>query len=321
MSNDSVNPLRKVQREVCRSLSKIGLTSTRTNYFGLPLTVPLIHGTGRQLIVPDEYWMSRCLKRFLAMKKGAVLDIGVNVGLYLVKLRALDGERPYVGFEPNPFCNYYVQELIRLNRFANARVLPVALSAENKVGKLLAGSRDDSGASILEDVRTGTDTSFSVDTLFWRGDDLVAQLGLAEGVGIVKIDVEGAESYVIAGLADTIRAHRPLMYCEIGAPFANTSPDRQQAAKNLWAMLSDLNYRVLGVSWDASLHVLKAPTELDKPYSGEYILAHADDLASLMMAFEAERGIPISKHEDTAASRSDPGSDQANDYRNTSRNS
>ena len=234
MANDPVNPLRKVQREVCRSLSKIGLKSTRTNYFGLPLTVPLIYGTGRQLIVPDEFWMSRCLKQFLALKKGAVLDIGVNVGLYLVKLRALDATRPYVGFEPNPFCNYYVQELIRLNGFANARVLPVALSAENKVGKLLAGSRDDSGASILEDIKAGKDISFSVDTLFWRGDDLVSRLNLGDGVGVMKIDVEGAESYVISGLAATIRANRPIMYCEIAAPGVDSSPERQQAADNLW---------------------------------------------------------------------------------------
>lgn len=296
MSNDSVNRLRKVQREVCRSLSKIGLKSTRTSYLGLPLRVPLIHGTGRQLVVPDEFWMSRCLKRFLDLKQGAVLDVGVNVGLYLVKLRALDSKRTYIGFEPNPFCNYYVQELIRINRFANAQVLPVALSAENRIGKLLASSRDDGGASILEDIKTGQDVSFSVDAFFWRGDDLVSQLVCEEGIGIVKIDVEGAENKVINGLRDTIRTYRPILYCEIVPYVVDSSETRRGASEELWSTLSDLNYRVLGVLWDASLRELKTVTELGEPFSGDYILVHMDDTAELMRAFETERGIPVSKH-------------------------
>ncbi|HEX9810563.1 MAG TPA: FkbM family methyltransferase [Burkholderiales bacterium] len=230
------------------------------------------------------------------MKKGAVLDVGVNVGLYLVKLRALDPRRAYIGFEPNPFCNYYVQELIRANRFANTQILPVALSVENKIGKLLASSRDDGGASILEDIKAGQDVSFSVDTLFYRGDDLVPQLVTEDGVGIVKIDAEGAEGEVIDGLRHTIRTHRPIIYCEILTHFVDATKTRRRAAEELWSKLNDLNYRVLGVLWDASLRELRTTAELGEPFSGEYILVHADDTAELMRAFEAERGIPISKH-------------------------
>lgn len=301
MANDSVNPLRKVQREICRTLSNVCLKSTRTNYFGLPLKVPMIHGSGRQLIVPDELWMSKCLKRFLQMKTGAVLDVGVNVGLYLAKLRALDAARTYIGIEPNPFCNYYVQELIQLNGFADARVLPVALSAENRIGKLLACSHDDSGASIMADVKAGQDIRFAVDTLFCRGDDLLAQLSLSGGIGIVKIDVEGAESDVIDGLRRTIAADRPIIYCEIAAAFVGVSETRRRAAENLWSILSDLNYRVLGVLWDASLHELKAPAELGEPYSGEYLLVHAADVPELLRVFEAERGMPINAHDRKSA--------------------
>jgi FkbM family methyltransferase len=255
----------------------------------------MIYGTGRQFIVPDELWMSRCLKRFLTLQRGTVLDVGVNVGLYLVKLRALDSSRPYIGIEPNPFCNFYIQELIRLNCFTNARVLPVALSTETRAGRLLASSRDDSGASILEDVKSGQDVSFSVDTLFYRGDDLMTTLNPENGVGIIKIDVEGAESDVIDGLRNTIATNQPLIYCEIAAAFMNTSPTRRRAVEKLWSTLRDLRYRVLGVLWDASLQEIGSFTELGEPFNGEYILAHADVVPEPMRAFEAERGKPISR--------------------------
>ncbi len=108
--------LNKLKREIARALSNIALETVKTNYHGLNLVVPMLRGVGRKLIVPDDPWMSRCLAQQLALKPGAVIDIGANAGIYLVKLRAIDRERQYIGFEPNPLCKYFVSEVIRLKR-------------------------------------------------------------------------------------------------------------------------------------------------------------------------------------------------------------
>jgi FkbM family methyltransferase len=66
------------------------------------------------------------LQHLLRRIPGGLLDVGANLGQTLVKYRAAEPERPYVGFEPNPFCTHYLRELNRVNRF-NAQFIPVGL--------------------------------------------------------------------------------------------------------------------------------------------------------------------------------------------------
>lgn len=106
----------KIRRELLKPISRLCVKSARVNYFGLNLKVPLIHGLGAGYLVPGDEWMSKCLSIFLANKKDAIVDIGANIGLYMVKLKSLDSQREYYGFEPNPVCNFYTQELISANR-------------------------------------------------------------------------------------------------------------------------------------------------------------------------------------------------------------
>jgi hypothetical protein len=124
----TLSVLQKIRREILKPLSGLCVKSASVNYFGLGLKVPLIHGLGAGYLVPGDAWMSRCLSVFLKQKNGAIVDIGANIGLYLVKLKSLDVDREYYGFEPNPACNYYTQELISSNNFQNVRMFPFALS-------------------------------------------------------------------------------------------------------------------------------------------------------------------------------------------------
>ncbi len=96
--------LQKIRHELLKPISQLCLKSARVNYFGLNLKVPLIHGIGAGYLVPGDDWMSKCLSIFLDNKKGAIIDIGANIGLNMVKLKSLDSQRDYYGFEPNPVC-------------------------------------------------------------------------------------------------------------------------------------------------------------------------------------------------------------------------
>ena len=103
---DLLRIVNKIRRELYKLLSKLRLIkSAAVNYKRLSLKVPLIDGIGHGYLVERDHWMSNCLSIFLQNKGGMVVDIGVNIGLYLVNLRALDAKRDYLGFEPNNFCN------------------------------------------------------------------------------------------------------------------------------------------------------------------------------------------------------------------------
>lgn len=288
--------LLKLKREIARGLANIGLKTIKTSYYGLNLTVPMLHGVGRKLIVPDDPWMSRCLKRQLQLKPGAVIDIGANAGIYLVKLRAIDATRQYYGFEPNPLCHYYVTEVIRLNKFANASCFPFAISNKDEVRMLYASKSDDAGASLIPEFKHEAQLSYSSNVVTVVADQFMELLTLPEGVSAVKIDVEGAELEVFEGLKATIKKYRPTFYCEIWNPVDNGMPGYAQKVTRLEALfklLDEYNYIIYGASPDGALHEIANTSAINSHYRPEYMLVHQDDAKALLGVFELEKGTPV----------------------------
>ena len=291
-----LKPLNKLKREIARTLSNIGLETVKTNYYGLNLVVPMLKGVGRKLIVPDDPWMSRCLKQQLALKPGAVIDIGANAGIYLVKLRALDSERQYVGFEPNPLCKYYVSEVIRLNHFKKASCFPFAISNKDEVRILYASKADDAGASIIQEFKNEDDLSYSTEVVTVIGDQFLKLLELPDGVSTIKIDVEGAELEVLEGLRETINQFKPTFYCEIWNPVDDGTPGHQERLsrlKALFTLLDDYGYVVYGASQNGALNEIKGSDAINSRYRPEYMLVHKDDANAMLKSFEQEAGIDV----------------------------
>ena len=85
----------------------------------------------------------------------------MNVGLYLVKLRVYSADRPYIGFEPNPSCLLYTQELIRLNGFQNSAVFPLALFDSEGVARFFASQPGDKTGSLMPEFKSGDSRDYS----------------------------------------------------------------------------------------------------------------------------------------------------------------
>jgi hypothetical protein len=60
----------------------------------------------------------------------------------------------------------------------------------------------------------------------YRGDEIVPALVRGGRISLVKIDVEGLEVAVMRGMEQLLRAHRPVVFCEIFGG-ANSNPDPQ----------------------------------------------------------------------------------------------
>jgi FkbM family methyltransferase len=213
------------------------------NYNGQRIRVPIIHGTGFQNIQLGELTLLRAFSKILENNPGSFVDVGVNLGQTLIKVKLIDRSREYVGFEPNPHCCHYAAQLIAVNQFENCSLVPVALSDQDAIVSLFAKSdAADPSASVVDGFRPPGRYRRSERVAVFRGDRLLQQLNQ---LSVLKIDVEGGELEVIAGLRETIARLQPYVFCEILPVFdleSETGRFRQRRKTSLLAMLRSLGY-------------------------------------------------------------------------------
>jgi len=161
-------------------------------------------------------------------------DIGANIGNHTVFLLDLF-ERVYC-FEPNPKA----LEVLNANvaAFPQVRIFPVGLSNEDAELSFTTGSASNLGNAhiVAPDEASAATAKISVR----NGDRFIGDQDLAPPA-LIKIDVEGHEAEVIAGLEATIKQHRPAIVLEILArALGKVSPLRE--------LLRACGYRVFKMS-------------------------------------------------------------------------
>ena len=227
---------------------------------GRPLRVPLRCGTGWEHLRMEEVWLFRAIAKLLRDRAGTFIDIGVNVGQTLIKVKAVDRSRHYVGFEPNPNCLQYLQHLVALNQFVDTTVIPIAVSNRAGVLKLFLKSDVDSMATIVDGFFFKPEQyTRSVVVPVFVGDDVLESLGVGT-VAIVKIDVEGGELDVMQGLERTLRRSNPFVFCEV-LPVVDEhiKPGRFRATRQaaLRDLLADLEYAIFRINVDDTVEALE----------------------------------------------------------------
>lgn len=265
----------KIKREWVALLSKVHIRYIKTNYLGLKLKVPLIYGMRNGgYIVPAEFWMSDCLESFIKTKDGCIIDIGVNVGLYLVKLKAISDKVNYYGIDSNPGCIFYTKELIRLNQFKQAKLFTTALSDSNSIVDFYTNTHDDRMGSLLKNHHQYK-SEFSFSTLTMTGDSLINMLKIKQ-ISAIKIDVEGAELMVLKGMKKTIEQYRPYLYVEI---LFVQNQDDINTVKEICDLIQEMDYVILGVNLKTNkTEVIKDIGKIGKAYECNYVFAPSDCL-------------------------------------------
>jgi FkbM family methyltransferase len=203
---------------------------------------PIVRGMGISNRRDAEPWMTDVLRRLLALAPGsAFLDVGVNIGQTLFKVKSLEPERSYVGFEPNPFCVGYANEVIRLNGFRHCEIVPVGLADQAAVCQFFAIDDQDSAGSIVEGLRPGQVIGRKQYVPVFPFES-VAHL-VPSKVGIVKIDVEGAELEVLQGMDALLRAQQPWITCEVlHSHTAEQIPTQRERNQTLMRFIDERGY-------------------------------------------------------------------------------
>ncbi|HNK91212.1 MAG TPA: FkbM family methyltransferase [Chitinophagales bacterium] len=215
----------------------------------LTINIPIIKGIGFYNIYGTEPWMITLFKEILHLKKDAAYyDIGVNLGQTLIKLRAVNSEIEYIGFEPNPICVFYSKELIKTNNFKATSIFPVGVSNEDNVYSLSLFSDDDtdSAASMLDNFRPEQKTFRKEYIPCFEVKKILEKYRLPK-IGILKIDVEGAEKEVLESFENRILTDRPFIQIEILPVYKEENIERLHRQMSIEALCSKLDYSILRV--------------------------------------------------------------------------
>ena len=242
-----ISPNSRLANRILRRLGQFSRLNRQidASVGGTSVAVPVSAGLMAELTEP---WMLALLRRLMANAPGAFIDVGVNLGQTLIKVKAIDPGRRYIGFEPNPVCVHYVEELVAANGWSDVRVVPAGLGPQSGIVtlELYNGRSGDSAASIVEGFRPDNVVTFRKTVAILGADDLPDDL-LAGPVGLVKIDVEGAEADVIDALTPVIARDRPLISMEILPCYDSSRPERIARQARIEARFTELDYRLLRV--------------------------------------------------------------------------
>lgn len=136
-----------------------------------------------------------------------VMDIGAHIGYYTILLSKLVGADGVVyAFEPAPNNYEYLLQNVQLNDARNIRAHRLAL-VDHSGEETLYLSTENSGDHRLYPERGDAESRVATDTLDERFPAQDFQ------VDFVKLDVQGAEPRVLAGMKRTVAANRRRLAC------------------------------------------------------------------------------------------------------------
>ena len=161
----------------------------------------------------DELWMGQMLKTLLKLNNDAFLDVGVNIGQTLCQVKSIDFQRLYYGFEPNPACNMFVEELIRINKFPQVKIFPVGIFTDDSILELDLFYDDltNSGGSVIKDYWTYSNVkAYRTIIVPLMKYETITKNSPIPKLGILKIDVEGAELEVLQALYNKIELNNTI---------------------------------------------------------------------------------------------------------------
>jgi FkbM family methyltransferase len=160
-----------------------------------------------------ELWLTEYMIR--TIRQGwTVLDVGANFGYYSLLLSDLVGHTGRcIAFEPNPAVAPVLADTLSVNGFDDrCQVRKVALSHSPGESFFYQPKNEPKNARLVDEIDQNV-----VDQgqgTYVRVPVAPLDIEFRDRVDFIKIDAEGAEGAIIQGMANVLRAHRPLLLIE-----------------------------------------------------------------------------------------------------------
>lgn len=145
-----------------------------------------------------------------------VFDIGANAGYLTLLMAKIVGDSGHVhAFEPIPQNSECLLETLRINGLQNVTVHQIAISDQKGQAQMNYVGVFDGFATLAEGGHNYYYGQYAdrVSVATISIDLFCSEMGIAE-IGLIKMDIEGAEILALAGMEQTIAIHRPVMIIE-----------------------------------------------------------------------------------------------------------
>lgn len=217
---------------------------------GRKMYVDLRSPIGRGLFASGTFDMAAIKPAMDVLHEGATfIDIGTNVGFYSVL--ALDRVGPsgkVYSFEIDPRPLRCLRRTITEFGYSNIHVTEAAVADID--GVLSFEPKADHGHNSID-----RSASLGRKVLSVKLDTWAASTGLSR-LDAIKIDVEGAEKFVLEGARETISLFKPLLLCEAQE---ETASSFGYTPRDLIRQLESLGYKSVWVSGVATPTILATP--------------------------------------------------------------
>lgn len=189
-------------------------TQWARNRYGQRILIDPEDFIGRKVLrngVYDHETLAFVEQLFARLQPRTVLDVGANIGNHTLMF-SRHAQR-VLSFEPGQKAFGMLRQNVQANHLAHVSALNFGLSNVNVQQTLYVETSGNLGESSLT-LANLTSPNFVEDLIELRvGDEVLAEQGISD-VDFIKIDVEGHEQAVIAGLRNTIAAQRPVVLME-----------------------------------------------------------------------------------------------------------
>lgn len=178
----------------------------------------------------EEKWIKKIEK---LVKKKTFIDVGANIGIYPLSL--FKKAKYIYAFEPEEENYKRLEQNIKINRITNIKSVKKAVSDKNGVTATLYINRKDKGWSSLMMRHKDGKELVKLTSL-----DYFLTKNKTKNIGLIKIDVEGAELNVLRGALKTLQRFHPPVLVEFNDTFSRLSGYN---VIELYKLMEKLNYR------------------------------------------------------------------------------
>ncbi len=164
-----------------------------------------------------EYWIQKILKE---SDNPMLYDIGANIGIYSIKFANLC--RGIYSFEPVDEIFSILTKNIKNNKKDNVTAFKIALSNTEGTSQINLYSSSGCNSLIKRNIPEDNPVKFLKEekVKLSKLDTFIVKKDL-KSPSIVKIDVEGAEKFILEGSSETINNCRPIVVCEYSEDTCN----------------------------------------------------------------------------------------------------
>jgi FkbM family methyltransferase len=237
--------------------------------------IPVIAGVGFGNRAHTEPWLDKVFREIFSLQPNSCfIDVGVNLGQTLLKVKSIDANMAYYGIEPSPTCVNYVNTLCKLNNIKQIQLICAGAAEHNTLEVLEGFSAEDTRGTMksgsLSDDPSLIKTLVPTITL----DILLHKKLIGNKPIVLKIDVERYELQVLKGATELLEKVRPVIFCEV-LPHLNQT-DNIHDQQQLLSLLNHAGYIIYRVSVSGNIEPVKTFSNTNDWDACEYIFIPAE---------------------------------------------